>query len=63
MMGFNQSLYSINEDEGPAKLMIILSNPLSVSFNIEVLSTDESATGKYVSILKTDYCYLRMYDR
>ena len=50
MMGFSESIYHINEDEGPARLTIILSNPLSLSFTVEVLSTDGSATGKYVSI-------------
>ena len=61
MMKFNQSLYSINEDEGPAKLTIILSNPLSVGFNVEVFSTDGSATGKYVRLIIVTL--LHMYDR
>ena len=49
-VGFNQSTYHINENVGSAKLTLILSNPLSFSISVVVLSTDGSARGKHASI-------------
>ena len=51
MMAFSQSLYRINEDDGPADFILVLSNPLSSSLIVKVLSTDGSATGKHVGIV------------
>ena len=43
-------MYRINETDGPAKPTLILSNPLSFSISVVILSTDGSARGKHVSI-------------
>ena len=51
MMAFSESLYRINEDDGPAEFILVLSNPLSSSLIVKVLSTDGSATGKHVGIV------------
>jgi len=44
---FNQSTYSVNENEGPAQPTLILSNPSSTTFTVQVANTDGSATGEY----------------
>ena len=48
---FDQSMYRVNEHDGPAKPTLLLSNPSSSVITIQVSSTDGSATGKYSSIL------------
>ena len=53
---FDQSIYSVDEDDGPAQPVLVLSNPSSMEFNVTVFNTDESATGgstigEYYSIL------------
>ena len=50
MVGFSQSMYRINENDGPATLTLILSNPSSFNISVVVLSTNGSARGKHVSI-------------
>ena len=47
---FNQSVYSVNEDEGAAQLVLILTSPSSTDVTVEVFNTDGSATGEYCSI-------------
>jgi len=44
---FNQSIYSVDEDTGPARPTLILSNPSSTDITIQVTNTDGSATGEY----------------
>jgi len=44
---FNQSTYSVNENEGPAQPTLILSNSSSTDFTLQVTITDGSATGEY----------------
>ncbi|XP_065900323.1 adhesion G-protein coupled receptor V1-like [Dysidea avara] len=44
-MKFNQSTYNVDEDDAPAQLVLILSNPSSTDITISVFSTDRSATG------------------
>ena len=43
---FSETTYSVDEDDGPARPVIILSNPSSMNFNVTVNSNDVSATGK-----------------
>ena len=43
---FNQSIYSINEDNGLLQPVVILSNPFPINVNIQVLSIENSATSK-----------------
>ena len=48
---FNQSVYSVNEDEGAVQLVLVLTSPLSTDVTVEVFNTDGLATGDYCSIL------------
>ena len=53
---FNQSMYSVDEDAGPAQPVLVLSNPSSTTFTVQVTNMDGSATGgstigEYCSIL------------
>ena len=44
---FNQSMYNVDEDDGPAQLILVLSNPSSSDITVQVITEDGSATGKY----------------
>jgi len=44
---FNQSTYSVNENEGLTQPTLIFSNPSSTAFTVQVTNTDGSATGEY----------------
>jgi len=44
---FNQSTYSVNENEGPAQPTLVLNTSSSIAFTVQVTNTDGSATGKY----------------
>ena len=44
---FNQSMYNVDEDNGPAQLVLVLSNPSSSDITVQVITEDGSATGKY----------------
>ena len=48
---FEQSTYSVDESAGPAQPVLVLSNPSSIEFIVQVTNTDGSATGEYCSIL------------
>ena len=48
---FNQTTYSVDEDDGPAQPELVLSNPSSTDITVQVTSSDGSATGEYCSIL------------
>ena len=43
---FDQSTSNVDEDDGPAQPVLVLSNPSSTDITINVFSTDGSATGK-----------------
>jgi len=45
-VNFNQSTYNVDEDDGPAQPVLVLSNPASTDITISVFSTDGSAAGK-----------------
>ena len=47
---FNQSMYNVDEDTGPAQLILVLSNPSSSDITVHVVTEDRSATGEYCSI-------------
>ena len=51
-MGFNQSQYSVVEDDGLVTVVLILSDPLSTDFTVLVKDTNGSATGKYAQFTK-----------
>ena len=42
---FEQSTYSVDEDDGPAQPVLVLSGQSSMDFNVTVFNTDGSATG------------------
>ena len=48
---FNQSMYNVGEDDGPARLILVLSNPLSSDITVQVITEDGSATGEYCNII------------
>ena len=45
-MAFSQSTYSVDEDDGPAQPVLVLSNPSSSTITVQVTNTDGSATGE-----------------
>jgi len=45
-VSFNQSTYSVDEDDGPAQPVLVLSSPSSTDITVQVFSTDGTATGK-----------------
>ena len=42
---FNETTYSVDEDDGPAQLVLVLNDPSSIEFNVTVFNTDVSTTG------------------
>ena len=46
---FSQTMYSVNEDAGPAHPVLVLSGPSSTATIVQVTNTDQSATGEYCS--------------
>ena len=42
---FNQSMYSVDEDAGPAQPVLVLSNPSSMEFTVQVTNADITAIG------------------
>jgi len=52
-VAFDQSTYSVDEDDGPAQPVLVLSNSLSTDITISVFSTDGSATGKNMLLPST----------
>ena len=47
MINFSQSSYSVNEDDGVVQPELILSNPSSYLFTIQVMSNNITASSKY----------------
>ena len=47
---FNQSMYNVDEDTGPAQLVLVLSNPSSSDITVHVVTEYGSATGEYCNI-------------
>ena len=48
---FSLTMYSIDEEGGPAQIELALSNASSIDITVEVYNTDGSANGEYCSIL------------
>ena len=48
---FEQSTYSVDENDGPAQPVLVLSGQSSMTFTVQVTNTDGSATGEYCSNL------------
>ena len=49
----NQSTYNVDEHDGPAQPVLVLSNPSSTDITISVFSTDGSATGNDILLPST----------
>ena len=45
-ISFGQPTYSVNEDDGPAQLVLVLSNPSSTDITVQVGDTQNTATGE-----------------
>ena len=53
-MSFSQAMYSVNEDSGLLQPILILSNSSETDTTVQVLTVDESATGKiYIHNMKS----------
>ena len=48
---FDQSTYSVNEDDGSVLIVLVLSKPSLTDITVDMFNTDETATGEYYSIL------------
>ena len=47
---FTETMYSVNENAGPARPELVLSNPSSFNTTVQVFNTDGSATGEYTVV-------------
>ena len=47
---FDQTMYSVDEDSGPAQPVLVLSGTSSMDIMVTVTDTEGSATGEYCSI-------------
>ena len=45
-ISFNQSTYSVYENNGPVQPVLVLSNPLSVDIDVQVRDSSVAATRK-----------------
>ena len=45
-VSFNQSTYSVDEDDGPVQPVLVLSNPSSTDITVQVRSNDITATSE-----------------
>ena len=47
---FSQTMYSKAENEGPIEIKLVLNNTLPDDVTVQVISNDNTATGRYTSI-------------
>ena len=43
---FSNTTYSVDENDGPAQPVLVLSNPSSMAFNVTVFTINGTATGE-----------------
>ena len=55
MVKFNKTTYHVNEDEGPARPVLVLTNPSSINIIVEVLNSNATAFGEYFGTLMDLY--------
>lgn len=53
-INFEKPAYSIDENDGAIHPVLTLSNPVSKDMTVKVLSSDGSANGEYMSLLKNN---------
>ena len=46
-VSFDRSTYNVNEDDGPAQPVLVLSDPSSTNITVKVSTNDKSALGQY----------------
>jgi len=51
-VSFALTAYSVDEDDGPAQLVLVLSNPSSTDITVQVTASNNTATGEYSRILQ-----------
>ena len=54
-VSFSQGMYTINETAGVVQISLFLSNPSSTDVKVQVVNTNVTANGKYISILSFTY--------
>jgi len=58
---FDETTYSVDEDDGPAQPVLVLSNPSSTAISVQVRDTSRSATGKCIVPLSLHVnCYINI---
>ena len=62
VVSFNQSAYSVDEDDGLALPVLVVNGSSAVNFTVQVMTTDGSATGNdhVVDVLHTYTKYLHI---
>ena len=45
---FSETTYNVDEDDGPAQPVLVLSNPSSTAFTVQVRETQGTATSKHI---------------
>ena len=53
MVSFNQSSYEVMEDDGTVSLVIALSQPSSVTFQVSIGTMNVTAVGKFIIAVYT----------
>ena len=56
VVSFNQSSYEVMEDDGTASLVIALSRPSSMPFEVTINTVDMTAVGKCIHTIHSDEC-------
>ena len=54
-VSFSQGMYTSNETAGVVQISLFLSNPSSTDVKVQVVDTNVTANGKYISILSFTY--------
>ena len=50
-ISFNQSMYSVNENEGSIQPVLVLSNPSSTDVTVQVTDEEGTASGKQITMI------------
>ena len=62
MVAFQQSMYSVREDNRYVQIEVSLSNPSSTSITVELFGSDRSATGDIYIYIYIYYIYIYYID-
>lgn len=50
-VSFNQSMYSVDEDDGEIQVVLVLSNPSTADIIVQVVDNSSTAIGKLTKFL------------